>query len=1277
MKPLISYYGGKQRLSSKIVPYLEAIPHTVRVIPFAGGLGVESNWERPKVSNNNLYRVVINDLDEDIITLYRVARDKPNELQRLLELTPYSQADHARSIAILRDKSWGSDLDRAWAVFVNLNCSFSNQKNRGWRTQVKSRNSAATWQNRIKRLGEVLPHFEDVHIGCEDALRFIERWDSPQSLFYLDPPYPGANQGHYGGYTIEDFSRLCDLLDSIDGSYVMSCYPQIIQPKSAQRQIDFSTTCSASGKGQVGKGRDKTRAATSEELGNRKRTDSIWVCDRSHKIRPDLVQIAIRNAPRYQPNSVALVESEPSSPTPEPMTTSTLEPATTAPKIDPQTIDLSQFPSASQPSLKSWIDTIGRTLWNPHHKKIVEFFKTPCPKYTDVLFSLKARNIHNLTPLPGWSKLGDRGFEPCSENDLPMVMVFDAEAVRAQEGSPYKPFLAFVWGDGCYWAWLPESQQVPWIIPFPPKRIVIGQNSTAYDTRLFSCEYDQENFLAPNTIHVDTFCLATMVCGLSNQQKTAYEQQQSQIKSGKGAKEWVSRASPRDLASLCKFFCGIEISKAVRKDGIETKFEKDFNFHRLPTDVIEYCAQDVWATFHLAQVLFARVDNDFFTSPVSWWGVQELSQSRFHLKDYDAFLEQSEKDYQVVKTKNAEFIKAIATKELLRGDQLIRAFIDAYLEAFEAERDAVLSEAEALDADSFPSNVMPEYAFEDFLKRLGFLQPTQMGLATKGNLNFTVNKIKYGTGWATALKAGGSKLKTKLIKFLSGLLERDRKALVKQLFSVVPPPLKDSPLDWSRLTTGDNKGQIRWAAALSKNDYEINRDAIVLLQLEWKYEPIYWEPIKTEKGTAGTWRTDSERLPHPGGPGKNLDSPLCKDYLVHAASGDLKSKIISKERLIELFEDLNSIAQWTSFRKRLGAVYRLPVEGSDNLVLTTSDIVPIGTVTRRVTSPVWQVSPKPSEKIGSGLMRHVSVPDGFSIVGTDFDQEESWMATVLTDAKAGKIGSNPWCQAVLDGDKDKGTDDHSLTAKQLGIARKHAKTLNFASAYLAGLSKLAVSLSLQLEQPLKETLIIAANFLYYKQGDRQVYKQLDKQLRKAGCSLSEAWGVTNGAFESFSGAAGVQKTTFETLAGYAGTPNIRTALLGVKIPDSLNAAFVKDEFFTTRNNWQIQSPCVDVLHCLLTIVRAFCMEYGVEYWFIYAVHDSVFFALRQGQEPLFEAILQRAHQLVKQLTYEQALKHANSLKMPGQQISGEGFECPESQFWFSEINVGQTVAEVI
>lgn len=301
MKPLISYYGGKQRIASKIVAELNKIPHTVYVEPFFGGGAVFFAREKPVVTNSDHYREVINDSSKELINLYRVARDQPEAFYRTLELTPYSREDHRLSKQILKNPGDYSDLDRAWAYYVDINQSFANKLLSGWGTGVVSRNLCDTWNNRINRLPECLARLKETHIECDDALSVIRRWDSPQTLMYLDPPYPGTNLGHYDGYTIEDWKNLCDLLDESQCSYVLSNYQQDIQPLSADRVVGAKTHCSSSGKGKVGKGREKTRKAIGEELGDRSREEVLWMCDRSHAMRDELKKVV---AKRTQPQPV-------------------------------------------------------------------------------------------------------------------------------------------------------------------------------------------------------------------------------------------------------------------------------------------------------------------------------------------------------------------------------------------------------------------------------------------------------------------------------------------------------------------------------------------------------------------------------------------------------------------------------------------------------------------------------------------------------------------------------------------------------------------------------------------------------------------------------------------------------------------------------------------------------------------------------------------------------------------------------------------------------------
>ena len=289
MQPLISYYGGKVRIASKIVGYINKIPHTVYVEPFCGGAAVLFNKPRRLVTNGHHYREVINDTSDTLISLYRCAIECPDELALKLEATLYSQSDYARARVICKNPKDCTSLEIAWAYFVNANSSFANKLNAGWGIGLPTVNHAATWHNRILSFRKKLERLQSVYVSCEDALRCIDRWDSPQSLMYADPPYPGTNQGHYEGYTTDDWIALCDKLDSIQGSYILSNYPQEYEPKSAQQRIEISAAMSASGKGKVRS--DRSKMATQEQLGDRKRTEVLWICDRGKSDRADIQKL--------------------------------------------------------------------------------------------------------------------------------------------------------------------------------------------------------------------------------------------------------------------------------------------------------------------------------------------------------------------------------------------------------------------------------------------------------------------------------------------------------------------------------------------------------------------------------------------------------------------------------------------------------------------------------------------------------------------------------------------------------------------------------------------------------------------------------------------------------------------------------------------------------------------------------------------------------------------------------------------------------------------------
>lgn len=280
MKPPISYYGGKQRMASKIVPLIPK--HTVYVEPFAGGAAIFFAKPWPDVSQKHNYREYLNDKDERLINFYRVLQtpEKREALIERLSLTLYSEAEHTKA----KDLEAGSDIDRAWAYYVNIQQSFSSQLHRGWGRILFSENKQASWLNKVSRLPDYLERMASVGVTCQDALKVIEQLDSPQTFFYCDPPYPNTDQGHYEGYSIADFQALVNTLDKCQGSFLLSNYeqPEAKIPDDWER---FEFDAVASSRGRVGYDRSKK---ADESRQNRKRTEVVWRRFNRVPVRPEI-----------------------------------------------------------------------------------------------------------------------------------------------------------------------------------------------------------------------------------------------------------------------------------------------------------------------------------------------------------------------------------------------------------------------------------------------------------------------------------------------------------------------------------------------------------------------------------------------------------------------------------------------------------------------------------------------------------------------------------------------------------------------------------------------------------------------------------------------------------------------------------------------------------------------------------------------------------------------------------------------------------------------------
>jgi DNA adenine methylase len=247
--------GGKGNIARWIVQYIPA--GQIYVEPFAGASSVF--WYLPSPFPVE----VLNDLDGDIVNLYRVLQNKSKfeELSHRLIFTPYARAEFARALQIVKDPNT-TDIDRAWAFFVKQNQGFGGiaqtEGNWGRAVTLIHNNMAATtsqWRSRLKLLSFWHARLSRVQIDCIDGIECIKYWDTPETVFYIDPPYVPDTRKDRRLYKNEPglayHERLVETILAAKGKVLFSCYdPPVYAPlvKAGWRKLTRETACHMAGK---------------------------------------------------------------------------------------------------------------------------------------------------------------------------------------------------------------------------------------------------------------------------------------------------------------------------------------------------------------------------------------------------------------------------------------------------------------------------------------------------------------------------------------------------------------------------------------------------------------------------------------------------------------------------------------------------------------------------------------------------------------------------------------------------------------------------------------------------------------------------------------------------------------------------------------------------------------------------------------------------------------------------------------------------------------------
>ncbi len=175
-----------------------------------------------------------NDLDSEVVNFFEVLRDQGPGLIKAIGLTPFSREELARACEY---ESGLSSIERARRFFVRARqtrtgLAQTSSEGRWAHCVLTSRagmaGAVSRWLGSVDGLAEITQRLQRVQIENAPALDVILRYDSADTVFYLDPPYVHSARGDTSAYEYEmsdeDHTELFEVLASIRGRAILSGY---------------------------------------------------------------------------------------------------------------------------------------------------------------------------------------------------------------------------------------------------------------------------------------------------------------------------------------------------------------------------------------------------------------------------------------------------------------------------------------------------------------------------------------------------------------------------------------------------------------------------------------------------------------------------------------------------------------------------------------------------------------------------------------------------------------------------------------------------------------------------------------------------------------------------------------------------------------------------------------------------------------------------------------------------------------------------------------------
>ncbi len=220
MNPLFKYHGSKARLAKW---YIQRMPSHKTYIELMGG-SFAVGLKKPATAISEVY----NDVNGDIVNVFKVCREHPEELSTLLRLTPYARDEYFYCLEPTDDP-----IEKARRFLVRSRMGISSTASAGFRNGVNKEDysgHALTFSRLPDMVWKLSKRLSRVIIESKDWRMILKKYDMPDVFWFVDPPYlldvrssRSIRDGYLHDFTKDEHVDLIEKVKQLRGK-VMICH---------------------------------------------------------------------------------------------------------------------------------------------------------------------------------------------------------------------------------------------------------------------------------------------------------------------------------------------------------------------------------------------------------------------------------------------------------------------------------------------------------------------------------------------------------------------------------------------------------------------------------------------------------------------------------------------------------------------------------------------------------------------------------------------------------------------------------------------------------------------------------------------------------------------------------------------------------------------------------------------------------------------------------------------------------------------------------------------